>query len=219
RRRHKDRREHGRLGTRRRADLSNAAPGLQRVPEVRSAARRRRPARRQGEGQHPTPGLPRNAASDLRGGARRRCDRAGARRMTDLPTLTLPPLPATLPAPRGESALLPGEAEPALLDLLFAASATPARVPAAPGAPGALVLETPKGQIAIPNGPDLPVGAEVEVRLAGRTPPLAALRLVAAPPSAAAGGMMPAHPVTQPAAEIVRGAPLSAVLLAAPPEE
>lgn len=139
--------------------------------------------------------------------------------MTDLLGLTLPALPAALSAPRGEPTLVPVEAEPALLDFLFAAAATTARVAAARSARGALVLETPKGQIAIPNGPDFPVGAEVEVRLAGRMPPLAALRLVAAPPSPAAGTLEAAPAVTRPAAEIVRGAPLSAVLLAAPPDE
>jgi hypothetical protein len=90
------------------------------------------------------------------------------------------------------------------------------------GPDGALILQTPKGPIAVPNGPDLPPGTEVEVRLAGRAPTTISLRVLASPPSAAPAPAPPAPGTTAappPATEIVRGAPLQAVLLAAPPAD
>jgi hypothetical protein len=139
--------------------------------------------------------------------------------MSELPALTLLTLAAA--QPRGEATLLQAEIGAALLDLLLATPIATARVASPRGADGALVLETPKGPIAVPNGPDLPRGAEVEVRLASRTPTLVSVRLLTSPPAgvAAATAAPGAVVVPPPAAEIVRGAPLPAVLLAAPPED
>lgn len=137
--------------------------------------------------------------------------------MSELPALA--PLTVAAAQPRGDAALLKAELGAALLDFLLTAPVTTARVAALRAPDGALVLETPKGPIALPDGPDLPPGAEVEVRLASRTSTLVSVRVLANP--SAAAGAMPIRSGTAaaplpPAAEIVRGPPLPAVLLAAP---
>jgi hypothetical protein len=136
--------------------------------------------------------------------------------MSELPALTLLTLAAT--QLRGEAALLQAELTSTLLDFLLASPTTVARVAPARGADGALVLETAKGPVVIPNGPDFPPGTDVELRLASRAPPLVSVRVVASPapaaPAAAGTGTSAAAPA--PAAEIVPGSPLPAVLLAAP---